>query len=171
MLQAVDNMIQDILGMIQIALNGFSKRFVHNKLRSLTAFVRIWKQYSKMSQLSEFVELSLENECSVLTMRDDIKSVQVSHICHRAAMIVESQTMTPEKIFQTMKSFSDTLDMNQSLELWCQWAHKEVMTVVATVKSNSIEDVELVTAEMHSCWLITRFPFLWTFSLFRFLLC
>lgn len=157
MLQAIDNMIHDVLSVISIALNGFPQRIVHSKLRTLTAFVRIWKQYSKMSQLSEFVELTLENECSVQTMREDVKSIKLPLICERAAMIVESKTMTSERIFKMMLSFIDNLEKEQSLDLWCEWSNAALLAIASSAVDGSIKNVEFVTADLHSSWLITRF--------------
>ncbi|CAL8113958.1 unnamed protein product [Orchesella dallaii] len=154
MLQAIDNMIQDILGILAIAMSGFPKRLVHGKLRALTAFIRLWKQYSKMSQLSEFVELTLENETSILAMRHNINSNMLEHICDRTTVILESKTMSSEMILRMMTSFAQALKKEQSLDLWCDWASSELFEILKAFPDASFETVELVTADMHSCWLI-----------------
>ncbi|CAL8094944.1 unnamed protein product [Orchesella dallaii] len=121
-IQAIDNMIQDILGILAIAMSGFPKHLLHGKQRALTAFMRLWKQYSKMRQLSEFVELTLENETSILAMRQHIISNMLEHICDRTTVVLESKTMSSEMILRMMTYFAQALKKEQSLDLWCDWA-------------------------------------------------
>lgn len=155
MMQAFDNMIRDFHGLLTNAMNGFSKRVAHSKLRAFVAFVRMWKEYSKICQMSDFVTETLENENSLQLMRQYFKSVDIESIADRAAMILESTVIGYTEILQVMTSFERTLDDDQSLDIWCDWTNETIRSVVPT-ENVSIEDAKVLTADMHCCWLSVR---------------